>query len=326
MTEPHSEQGLTLSIVAPVHNECENIKEFYARVKKMIDEVNISYEFICINDGSTDTTLDELLKLNKKDPHVKIINFSRNFGKEAALTAGIDFSKGEAVIPIDADLQDPPEVIPKLIAKWREGYDVVYATREFREGDGWFKRWTASNFYKIINKVIDIEIPYDTGDFRLISRRAIESLKKLREKNRLMKVLFQWIGYKQTAILYKRQKRYAGKSKLHYWKLWDLALEGITSSSHIPLQFATYFGLLTVVFAFIYTAFIVINALFHSIHIPGYSLLLTIILFLGGIQLFTIGVLGEYIGRIYNEVKRRPLYIVRELVGFDQTLGKEFDR
>jgi len=324
MSEIDNEQNLTLSIVVPMYNEAENVTAFYSRVKKVLDEIRVSYEIICVNDGSTDNTLDELLKLNKNDPSVKIINFSRNFGKEAALTAGIDLSKGKAVIPIDADLQDPPEVIPKLIEKWKQGYDVVYATREFREGDGWFKLWTASNFYRIINKIINIKIPKDTGDFRLMGRNVVESLKRLREKNRVMKLLFQWVGYKQTSILYTRQKRYAGKSKLHYWKLWDLAIEGITSFSNIPLKFATYFGLLIIIFSFIYAIFIAANILLYNNRIADYHLLITVILFLSGLQFFTIGILGEYVGKIYNEVKKRPLYIIRELIGFEESLEKDF--
>ncbi len=322
LTEPHTEKGLVLSIVAPMHNEDENIAEFYERTRKVLKAMNVTYELICVNDGSTDATLAELMEIRKRDPHVKIINFSRNFGKEAALTAGIDFSMGEAVIPIDADLQDPPELIPRLIAKWKEGYDVVYATREFREGDGWFKRWTASIFYRVINKIVALKIPNDTGDFRLMSRPMIDSLKKLRERNRVMKGLFQWVGFKQTAVLYTRHKRNAGKPKQTYWKLWNLAIEGITSFSQFPLKFAFYFGLLIIFFAFIYTLFIGIHTLFNGIFIPGYSALLALILFLGGFQLFIIGVLGEYVGRIYNEVKRRPLYIVRELIGFEQSLEK----
>ena len=319
LTEPHAGQGLTLSIVAPVHNEAENIPEFYSRVKKVLDDANVSYEIICINDGSTDSTLEELLKLHKKDSNVKIINFSRNFGKQAALTAGIDFSTGEAVIPIDADLQDPPELIPTLLAKWKEGYDIVYATRELREGEGWFKRGTSFLFYRVIAKLVDINIPKDTGDFRLLNRTAVDTLKKLKEHNRLMQGLFQWIGYRQTAIFYKRHKRNAGKPKQGYRKLWNLALSGITSFSNLPLQLATVLGLLIVLFAFIDAALIAIHSMVYGYHVSGYASLLVVILFLGGVQLVTIGVLGEYIGRIYNEVKRRPLYIVRELVGFDQT-------
>lgn len=318
MTQPHTEQGPEVSIIAPMHNETENIAEFYARIIKVLHDINVTYEIICINDGSTDSTLENLLQLRTKDPNVKIINFSRNFGKQAALTAGIDFSIGKAVIPIDADLQDPPELIPKLMEKWREGYDIVYATRELREGEGWFKRGSSFLFYRVIAKLVDINIPKDTGDFRLLNRTAVDTLKKLKERNRLMQGLFQWIGYRQTAIFYKRHKRNAGKPKQGYRKLWNLALSGITSFSNLPLQFATVLGLLIVLFAFIDAVLIAIRSMVYNYHISGYASLLVVILFLGGVQLFSIGVLGEYIGRIYNEVKRRPLYIVRELVGFEQ--------
>ncbi len=305
-----------------MYNEIENISEFYSRVKKVLDEIRIRYEIICINDGSTDATLDELLKLHKKNSNVKIINFSRNFGKQAALTAGIDFSTGEAVIPIDADLQDPPEIIPKLIEKWREGYDIVYATRKLREGEGWFKRAISFVFYRVINRLINTKIPKDTGDFRLISRPAVESLKELREGNRLMQVLFQWIGYRQTAIFFTRHKRNAGKPKQSYWELWNVALGGITSFSQIPLQFATYFGLVTIFSTLIYALSLFINALFYANPASWHSSLLALILFFGGVQLFAIGIIGGYIGRIYNEVKERPLYIARELIGFGQSFEK----
>ncbi len=319
MLDTSKERQVTISLIAPMYNEVENIPELYSRAKKVFDGMRVRYEIICVNDGSTDNTLDELLKLNKRDPQVKIINFSRNFGKQAALTAGIDFSAGEAVIPIDADLQDPPEIIPELVAKWREGYDVVYATRKRRSGEGWFKRGISFIFYRVINSLIKIKIPKDTGDFRLISRPVVESLKKLTERNRLMQVLFQWVGYKQTAIFYTRQKRNAGKPKQSYWELWNVALGGITSFSQIPLQFATYFGLLTVILSLVYAVFLLINTLFYMDPASGYASLLAVILFLGGVQLFTIGILGEYIGRIYSEVKKRPLYIAHELIGFEQS-------
>ena len=300
-----------------MHNEAENIAEFYTRVIKVLHEINVTYEIICINDGSTDATLAELMELHKKDPHVKIIDFSRNFGKQAAMTAGIDYSIGNAVIPIDADLQDPPELIPKLIEKWKQGYDIVYATRELREGEGWLKRTTSFLFYRVIAKLVDIHIPKDTGDFRLLNRTAVDTLKKLRENNRLMQGLFQWIGYRQTALLYKRPGRKAGKPKYGYRTLWNLALTGITSFSNLPLQFATVFGFFILLFAGIDGALILIRTLFYGYHVTDYTFLLIVILFLGGIQLLTIGVLGEYIGRIYNEVKRRPLYIVSESIGFE---------
>ncbi len=320
MLEADREKKIVLSLVVPMHNEAGNITAFYSRAKKVIDGVGVSYELICVNDGSTDDTLELLLALRKRDPNVKVISFARNFGKEAALTAGIDFSSGACVIPIDADLQDPPETIPALIAKWREGYDIVYATRRSREGESWFKRWTAHSFYRLANRVTNIEIPKDTGDFRLISRPAVESLKRLQERNRFMKGLFQWVGYKQTAVFYHRESRNAGKTAWNYWKLWNFAIDGITSFSSVPLQFATYIGLFIALLAFMYAIFIIVDTLVRGNPVPGYPSLLSVVLFLGGVQLFTIGVLGEYIGRIYSEVKRRPIYIVREAVGFDGPL------
>jgi glycosyltransferase involved in cell wall biosynthesis len=310
------ERRCVISIVVPVYNEAPNVAAFYDRVTNVMVRLGEPYEIIFVNDGSKDDTLDRLLVLAEKDPKVKIVDLSRNFGKEIALTAGIDYASGEAVIPIDADLQDPPELIPELVAKWREGYDVVYATRLKRDGESWLKRWTASLFYRIIRRITAIDIPKDTGDFRLLSRPAVDALKRLRERNRFMKGLFTWIGFRQTAVFYHRQARNAGKTKWSYWRLWNFALEGITSFSYIPLQFATYFGLSVAAFAFLYALFIVVRTVLFGRDVPGYPSLITVILFLGGVQLFTIGILGEYIGRIYNEVKRRPLYITRGEYGF----------
>lgn len=306
----------TFSLVVPVYNESPNIGPFYERVARVMQGLGEPYEIIFVNDGSQDDTLDRLLALAGKDPRVKVIDLSRNFGKEIALTAGIDHATGEAVIPIDADLQDPPELIPELVAKWREGYDVVYATRREREGETWLKRATAHLFYRVVEKITPIKIPRDTGDFRLMSRPVVEALKRLRERNRFMKGLFAWVGFKQTAVYYRRERRHAGKTKWNYWKLWNFALEGITSFSYIPLQFATYFGLTVALFAFIYALFIVVRTLLFGRDVPGYPSLITVILFLGGVQLFAIGILGEYIGRIYSEVKQRPLYIVKGRYGF----------
>ncbi|MEW6572540.1 MAG: glycosyltransferase family 2 protein [Bacillota bacterium] len=304
------------SIVVPIFNEAPNVAAFYDRVTKVMAGMGEPYEIIFINDGSKDDTLSHLLSLAEKDPKVKIIDLSRNFGKEIALTAGIDYASGEAVIPIDADLQDPPELIPELIAKWREGYDIVYATRLQRDGESWLKRLTARLFYRTVRKITSIEIPKDTGDFRLLSRPAVEALKRLRERNRFMKGLFTWVGFRQTAVYYHRQPRNAGKTKWNYWRLWNFAIEGITSFSYIPLQFATYFGLSVAFFAFMYALFIVVRTALFGRDVPGYPSLITVILFLGGVQLFAIGILGEYIGRIYNEVKQRPLYIVKDKYGY----------
>ncbi|MEW6182315.1 MAG: glycosyltransferase family 2 protein [Bacillota bacterium] len=307
-----------ISIVVPMYNESPNIELFFSRLVVIMGKLNLSYEIVCVNDGSKDDTLDRLLHYAEKDTRIKIIDLSRNFGKEIALTAGLDFASGEVVIPIDADLQDPPELIPELIAKWREGYDVVYATRTEREGESWFKRWTSHLFYRVIKRMTSVSIPQDTGDFRLMSRPVAQALKELRERNRFMKGLFSWVGFRQTSVPYKRNPRNAGKTKWNYWKLWNFALEGITSFSYIPLQFATYFGLTVAFFSFVYALFIIIRTLFYGRDVAGYPSLITVVLFLGGVQLFAIGVVGEYIGRIYNEVKQRPLYLIRNSYGFSE--------
>ena len=298
-----------------MYNEAENIGPFYERLKKVLDEIGEPYEIICVNDGSADATLEKLLKLRETDPNVKVIDLSRNFGKEIALTAGIDFSSGMSVIPIDVDLQDPPELIPHLVAKWKEGYEVVYGTRKSRQGESRFKKLTAHIFYRLAEKIMDIKIPRDTGDFRLMDRSVVEALKNLRERNRFMKGLFAWVGFKQAAVYYEREPRYKGKTKWNYFKLLNLAIEGITSFSYVPLRLATYVGLVVALLAFLYAAYIVMVTLIYGNPVPGWPSLVTIVLFLGGVQLICIGILGEYIGRIYNEVKQRPVYIVRQKWG-----------
>lgn len=304
-----------VSIVVPMYNESPNVEPFYERVSKVMQALGESYEIVCVNDGSKDDTINRLITLAEKDPRVKVIDLSRNFGKEIALTAGLDFASGDAVIPIDADLQDPPELIPELIARWREGYDVVYATRLERKGESWLKRLTSRLFYRVIKRMTLISIPEDTGDFRLMSRPVVEALGELRERNRFMKGLFSWVGFRQTSLPYNRNPRNAGKTKWNYWKLWNFALEGITSFSYIPLQFATYFGLTVAFLSFLYALFIIIRTLIFGRDVAGYPSLITVILFLGGVQLFAIGIVGEYIGRIYNEVKQRPLYLVKAKYG-----------
>lgn len=309
----------TLSIVVPIFNESDNIIAFYERTIKVLDELSEPYEIIFINDGSTDDSLDLLVELHKKDRKIKIINFSRNFGKEIAMTAGIDYASGEAVVPIDADLQDPPEVIVNLFDKWKEGYDVVYATRSSREGETWLKKWSSKMFYKVMCLLTNIEIPRDTGDFRLIDRKAVEALKRLREHHRFMKGLFSWVGYKQIGILYNRDPRYGGKTKWNFRKLFGFAIEGITSFSYIPLKFASLMGIIVSFLSFVYGIFIVIKTLIFGNPVHGYPSLIVIVLFLGGIQLLTIGIIGEYIGRVYNETKRRTLYFVRDTFGFSKS-------
>jgi len=306
-----------ITVVVPMFNESENIEILYRRLTDVLDTIKQPYEIICVNDGSKDDTLEKLRQINNRDGRVKVIDLSRNFGKEIALSAGFDYANGEIVVPIDADLQDPPEIIIEMIEKWKEGYDVVYAVRSERAGESCLKKWTAAIFYKLIAKISPVEIPVNTGDFRLMSRQVVEALKELRETQRFMKGLFGWVGFRQTAVMYKRDARYAGKSKLNYGKLWNLALEGITSFSYLPLQWSMYFGFFVAFFSFIYGIYMIVSTLIYGNPVPGYPSLMVVILFLGGVQLFTIGIIGEYIGRIYTETKRRPLYFVREILGFE---------
>ena len=317
MNGNQSEFPPQLSLIVPVYNESSNLDLFYERVLKVLKPLNVSYEILFIDDGSKDDSLEKLLEIRGRDSKVKVVQFSRNFGKEIAVSAGLDLAEGKAAIPIDADLQDPPELIPSLIEKWKAGYDVVYAKRTKRMGESWLKRWTASLFYRLIAKMTNIDIPEDAGDYRLLSRAAVEQLKRLRERHRFMKGLFTWVGFKQTAVFFERDPRYSGKTKWNYWKLWNFAIEGITSFSYIPLQAASYLGLLVSVFAFFYGVFIIAFKLLHGIAVPGYASLMAAVLFLGGIQLLTLGILGEYIGRIYDEVKQRPLYVIHKTYGFD---------
>ncbi|PJB72607.1 MAG: glycosyl transferase family 2, partial [Alphaproteobacteria bacterium CG_4_9_14_3_um_filter_47_13] len=269
---------------------------------------------VYVNDGSSDSTLSSLIALKNNDPRVVIINLSRNFGKEAAMTAGLDYVGGDAVIILDADLQDPPELIPDLIKIWVEqNADVVYGQRTSRLGETWLKKFSAASFYRVINRISRVDIPVNTGDFRLINRRAMDALKELREKHRFMKGLFAWIGYKQIALQYQRQPRAAGRTHWDYLKLWNLSLEGITGFSMVPLRIATLFGIFISLGAFIYGLWILFTTLFGGSDVPGYPSLMVMITFLSGIQLMTIGILGEYIGRIFNETKKRPLYLIEKI-------------
>jgi len=300
-----------------MYNEADNVGEFYARVKIVLEQIGEPWEIVCVNDGSGDATLAQLVALHHADARVKVVNFSRNFGKEIALTAGIDHACGQAVIPIDADLQDPPELIAELVAKWREGYDVVNATRRSRQGESWLKRITARAFYRVLENMVDIPIPRNTGDFRLLARPVVDALKRLPERTRFMKGLFAWVGFKQTTVLYDRHPRRAGLTKWNYWRLWNFAIGGIVSFSTVPLKVWSYFGLGIAVLAFLYALFLMGRTLLYGIELPGYASLMVVVLFMGGIQLITLGVLGEYLGRIYDETKRRPLYIVRDYYGIE---------
>ncbi|CAH1209236.1 putative glycosyltransferase [Paenibacillus auburnensis] len=301
-----------LSLIVPMYNEEANIDTFYKSIKDTMLKNSYNFEIICINDGSKDNTLLLLRELAHKDERIKVIDLSRNFGKEVAMSAGLKYASGDAIIPIDADLQDPPDVIPLLVNKWTEGYDVVYATRTKREGETALKKMTAHMFYRVIAKLTRIDIPEDTGDFRLMSRQVVDALNQLPEHHRFMKGLFSWVGYKQTSITYEREARFAGKTSFNYWKLWNFAIEGITSFSFAPLQFSSYLGFFVSITSFIYMIYLIFNTIFFGNPVAGYPSLMVAILFFGGIQLITLGIIGEYIGRIYNETKRRPLFLVRE--------------
>lgn len=301
-----------LSVVVPAFNEAEVLTRFHERLSAVLQDVPLTAEIVYVNDGSSDATLDVMRTLAANDGRVAIVNLSRNFGKEIALTAGLDHARGDAVVVIDADLQDPPELIPELIRRWREGYDVVYAKRIARDGESGLKKLTAFAFYRVIQRVSRVYIPQDTGDFRLLSRRAIVALCKLREQHRFMKGLFTWIGYPQVAVSYRREPRYAGETKWNYWRLWNFALEGITSFTTAPLRLATYLGLVIALAAFAYAAFIIYKTLAFGDPVRGYPSLMVVLLFLGGVQLISIGILGEYIGRMFDETKNRPLYLVQE--------------
>jgi len=302
-----------VSLVVPCHNEAGNLSALYERVLAVMEQTGKSWELVCVNDGSKDDTLDHLLALRCKDPRVVVIDLSRNFGKEAALTAGLDHAQGDCAIPLDADLQDPPELIPELLTKWQEGYDVVNAVRLSRKGESWSKRASAHAFYRFINWMSDTPIPNDTGDFRLLSRPVLEALSKLPERRRFMKGLFAWVGFRTVSVYYHREPRLSGTTTWNYWKLWNFAVEGITSFSQVPLQLAAYLGFIVSLLAFLYAAYLIVETIVYGNPVKGYPSLMVTMLFLGGVQLMALGIIGEYLGRIYEESKRRPVYLVRSI-------------
>jgi polyisoprenyl-phosphate glycosyltransferase len=299
-----------LSIVVPLYNEQEVIDSFHERVSAVLSQLPLDGEIVYVNDGSTDRSLERLQELARRDERVAIVDLSRNFGKEIALSAGLDHAKGDAVVVIDADLQDPPELISEFVAGWREGFDVVYGQRTRRDGESFVKLASAHAFYRLMGRVGRVQIPRDTGDFRLLSRRAVNAVVQLREQHRFMKGLFTWIGFPQKAVRYARDGRAKGTTKWNYWALWNLALEGITSFTVLPLKIATYLGLTTAIGAFIYGTVVIIKTLAHGDPVPGYPSLMAVVLFLGGMQLTAIGLVGEYLGRMFNETKNRPLYFL----------------
>jgi dolichol-phosphate mannosyltransferase len=307
----------TLSVVAPCFNEEGVLHELYRRISDVLDGSGETWELVLVNDGSRDRTPEIMRELHAQDARVKVVDFARNFGHQIAVTAGMDYARGDAVVLIDADLQDPPELILEMLARWREGYEVVYAIRAERKGETWFKEFTAKAFYRIIYKITDIDIPMDTGDFRLMDRKVVGALKTMHEKHRFMRGMSVWVGFKQTGVKYVRAERYAGETKYPLKKMLKFAMDGITSFSYFPLQVATYFGFTAALLAVLGILVTIILRLSGSHAFFGQATTLVSVLFLGGVQLICLGIIGEYLGRIYDEVKGRPLYIVREALGFD---------
>jgi len=303
---------ITYSIIAPIFNERDNLPELHRRVSEVLDSTSEPWELILVDDGSTDGSTDIIRELAKKDEHIRPIIFARNFGHQVAITAGWDYARGAAVIIIDADLQDPPELILEMARKWREGNEVVYAVRTEREGESWFKLWTASLFYRIIYRITDVKIPLDTGDFRLMDRKVVDVLKQMRERHRFPRGMSAWVGFKQVGVEYKRAARVAGETKYPFKKMLRLAINAVTGFSYFPLQVATYFGFVSASISILAIPVVIYMRVTGSQAFFGQATTLIAVLFLGGVQLISLGVLGEYIGRLYDEAKGRPLYIVRE--------------
>jgi glycosyltransferase involved in cell wall biosynthesis len=310
---PRSSWQPAISVVVPAYNEAAGLDIFHRRLLRALAGVE-SWEVIYINDGSTDGTLLIIEALHRASGQVAVVSLSRNFGKEIAITAGLDHAAGQAVVVIDADLQDPPEVIPDLVACWQAGFDMVYAKRRSRAGETWLKRATAGAFYRLMQYTGDLKLPENTGDFRLMSRRVVDAVRQLREQHRFMKGLFAWVGYPTTYVLYDREPRSTGVSNWSYWKLWNLALEGITSFTVMPLKFATYAGLAVALLSMVYVTEVLVKTLIIGNPVAGYPSLMSVVLFLGGVQLMFLGVIGEYLGRVFNETKHRPLCLVERYV------------
>lgn len=303
---------ITYSVIAPIFNEKENLPELYRRVKEVMDKTSKPWELILVDDGSSDESSDMIRALAKKDKRVRPVIFARNFGHQVAVTAGLDYSRGDAVVIIDADLQDPPELILEMAKKWREGYEVVFAVRAEREGESWFKLWTASLFYRLIYRITDVKIPLDTGDFRLMDRKVVNVMNTMRERHRFLRGMSAWVGFKQIGVEYKRAARSAGETKYPFRKMLRLAINAVTGFSYFPLQVATFFGFFSAGIAILAMPVVIYLRASGSQAFFGQASTLLAVLFLGGVQLISLGILGEYIGRLYDEAKGRPLYIVRE--------------
>ncbi len=307
-------QKPVISVVAPVYNEEGNLEVLYQRVSKVLESTGEPWELILVNDGSTDRSAEIMRALHTRDPRVRVIHFARNFGHQNAVTAGMDYARGDAVVLIDADLQDPPEVILQLLEKWREGYQVVYAVRKERKGESWFKRWTAKLFYRLIYRITDVEIPLDTGDFRLMDRQVVDALKAMREHNRFIRGMTSWVGFRQTGVPYVRQERYAGQTKYPLRKMVRFALDAITGFSYFPLQITIYASLLLALVAILAVPVVAVLRLSGSqLQFEGQATTLIVVLLMSSFQLFFFFIMGQYIARIYDEVRQRPLYVVAEV-------------
>ena len=308
-----------ISVVVPVKDEENGVRPFVERVSEILNAIvgKQDWEILFVDDGSTDETIAAIAAAHFREPRVRALSLSRNFGKEAAISAGLEHARGQAVIPMDVDMQDPPEVLVEMVAKWREGYEMVFGVRRCRSSDSVSKRMTAGLFYRAHNMISNDKIPENAGDFRLLDRKVVDAIRALPERNRFMKGLFAWAGFRQTAVEYDRVERNVGASKFNYWKLWTLALDGITSASTAPLRVWSYIGAVIACFAMCYALFIISRTMFLGIDMPGYASIMTSVLFLGGVQLISLGILGEYVGRILTETKQRPLYIVRDTIGID---------
>ncbi|MBI1365839.1 MAG: glycosyltransferase [Alphaproteobacteria bacterium] len=306
-----------LSVVCPAFNEEETLPAFHRAVRKTMKDLDQAFEVVFVNDGSRDETLSLMRQLRERHPNTTIVDLSRNFGKEIALAAGLDAAKGDAVVVIDADLQDPPELIGEMIEGWREGYDVVYAQRRRRRGESWLKRWTAAAFYRVMRAAGPVPLPENVGDFRLMSRKAVDAICQMRERHRMMKAVFAWAGFPSKVVRYDRNPRAAGATKWNYWKLWNLSLEGLTSSTLLPLKLSTYVGFAVAAGAFLMGAFFLFKKLFFGDPVQGFSSMIVVMLFLGGVQLCVLGVMGEYLGRVFNETKNRPLYFANAILPSD---------
>lgn len=309
---PQAQEPPQLSLVVPVYNEADAVGPFCETVLPLLAECDVTYEVIFVNDGSGDNTLSCLKSLQAAYPGIRVLDLTRNFGKDHALMAGLDHCHGQAVVPMDVDLQDPPSLLPRMLEQWRAGAEVVLARRSSRAVDSWAKRVSSRWFYDLYNRVADVPIPADVGDFRLMDRRVVEAVKELREHNRFMKGVFAWVGFRTVVVEYERPARARGQSKWNYWKLWNFAIDGITGFSSLPLKVWSYAGLAVSTLSFCYAGFLVARTLLLGVDVPGYASIMVVILFLGGVQLVSLGVIGEYLSRIYQEAKQRPLYLLRE--------------